>query len=86
MLIYHQPLLCGLLLPLPLVKYICDRRYFSIVLGIVPQLRYNYKIYRQQVNLSAKITFFRKSASINLIVPADRIKMPEFARKNIYGG
>ncbi|MEG4349052.1 hypothetical protein QUA74_04835 [Microcoleus sp. LAD1_D3] len=36
--------LCGLLPPL--VKYISDRRYFSIVLGIVPQLRYNYKFYR----------------------------------------
>jgi hypothetical protein len=44
MLIYRQPLLCGLLLLL--VKYISDRRYFSIVLGIVPQLRYNYKLSR----------------------------------------
>ncbi len=42
MLIYHQPLLRGLLLLL--VKYISDRQYFSILLGIVPQLRYNYKL------------------------------------------
>ena len=27
-----------------LVTSISDRRYFSIVLGIVPQLRYNYKL------------------------------------------
>ena len=35
-----------------------DRRYFSIILGIVAQLRYNYKIYRQRGNQSAKAQGF----------------------------
>ncbi|MEG4573431.1 hypothetical protein QUA56_12160 [Microcoleus sp. N3A4] len=35
-----------------------DRRYFSIILGIVPQLRYNYKIYRQHGKQSAKAQGF----------------------------
>jgi hypothetical protein len=38
----RQPLLCRLLLLL--VKYISDRLYLYIILGIVPQLRYNYKL------------------------------------------
>jgi hypothetical protein len=56
MLIYHQPLLRGLL-PL-LVKYISDRRYFSIVLGIVRQLRYNYKLGRRAQRLSVQKWLF----------------------------
>ena len=56
MLIYRQPLLCGLLLLL--VKYISDRRYFSIVLGIVPQLRYNYKLGRRAQRLSVQEWLF----------------------------
>jgi hypothetical protein len=56
MLIYHQQLLCGLLLLL--VKYISDRRYFSIVLGIVPQLRYNYKLGRRAQRLSVQEWLF----------------------------
>ena len=32
-----------------------DRRYFSIILGIVAQLRYNYKIYRSTVNNLQKL-------------------------------
>ena len=35
-----------------------DRRYFSIILGIVAQLRYNYKIYRQHGKQSAKAQGF----------------------------
>ncbi len=56
MLIYRQPLLCELLLLL--VKYIRDRRYFSIVLGIVPQLRYNYKLGRRAQCLSVQKLLF----------------------------
>ena len=56
MLIYRQPLLCGLLLLL--VKDISDRRYFSIVLGIVPQLRYHYKFGRRAQRLSVQKWLF----------------------------
>ncbi len=56
MLMYQQRLLCGLVLLL--VKYIIDRRYFSIVLGIVPQLRYNYKLGRRAQRLSVQEWLF----------------------------
>jgi hypothetical protein len=40
------------------VKYISDRQYFSIVLGIVPQLRYNYKLGRRAQCLSVQKLLF----------------------------
>ena len=36
------------------LTYILNLRYYTAILSIVPQLRYNYKIYRQHGNQSAK--------------------------------
>ena len=45
------------------MKYISDRRYFSIVLGIVPQLRYNYTVYGIKLLHRFMMDRFKEEAS-----------------------